>query len=51
MSPLEELNLSLVLLRRFARSEGSQVSALAGLRIRFPGIKSVLTGFEFANHT
>jgi hypothetical protein len=47
---LEELDRSLVLLGRCACLEGSQVSSLPGPRIPLPGIESILTRRQLANH-
>ena len=51
MRSLEELHGALVLFRRLARAERSQISALAGFRIRFPGIEAIVAGLEFSDHT
>src|SRR5687767_6686400 len=47
---LEELDLALVLLRRFARGEGAEVATLAGLRIDLARIDAVLARLELADH-
>ena len=39
-----------MLLGRFFRIERAEVTALAGLRIRLAGIKTILTRFQFPNH-
>jgi len=48
---LEELHGALVLFRRLTRAERSQISALAGFWIRFPGIEAIVAGLEFSDHT
>jgi hypothetical protein len=48
--PLEELHRALVLLRRSARLERTEIPALAGLRILLAGVEPVLARAEFANH-
>src|SRR2546423_10322669 len=48
--PLEELDLALVLHRRFARREGAQVAALAGRGVGLARIEPVFTGRELADH-
>src|SRR5215210_3973323 len=47
---LEELHGALVLLRRRAAVEGSQIASLAGLGILLPGVEPVLPGGELTNH-
>jgi len=51
MRSLEELHSALVLLSLLACSECPQVSALAGLGIDLPGIKTVSPVFEFSDHS
>ena len=48
--PFEVLHRALVGFSFFARTEGSQVAALAGLGVLLAGVKAVLAGFEFTNH-
>src|SRR5437870_3704974 len=48
--PLEELDLSLVVQRGFARIERAQVAPLAGLGIDPARVDPVLAGSEFADH-
>ena len=48
--PLEELHGFLMLLRRGARLERAEVTALAGLGILFARIEPVLAGGKFADH-
>src|SRR5262245_41414170 len=48
--PFEILHRVLMLLGGFSRAEGAQVSALPRLRIHFPRIEAVLSGFQFADH-
>src|SRR6185437_7958303 len=48
--PLEILHVALVLLGRGARLEGTEIAALAGLRIDLAGIKPVLARLQFADH-
>jgi hypothetical protein len=47
---LEELYLAFVLFRLLPRLEGSEIAALAGLRISLSGVEPVFTGFQFPNH-
>jgi hypothetical protein len=47
----EVLNRALVCLGFFARSESSQVAALAGLGIFLAGVEAVLAGRQFADHS
>src|SRR5262245_28472348 len=47
---LEELHRAFVLLRLFARVEGPQFPALAGLGIDLPRVESVLPRLELADH-
>src|ERR1051325_3973561 len=35
---------------RFARVEGAEVAALAGLRVRLARIQTILARFQFSNH-
>ena len=50
MRSLEELHRALVLFCRLAGAECPQVSALTRLGIRFPGIQTVFSAFEFFDH-
>jgi hypothetical protein len=47
---LEELNGTLMLLSRCARTERAQIPSLSGARINFPRIQTVLTRPQLANH-
>ena len=51
MRPLEELHRALVFFGCLARAERAQISTLAGLGVGFPGVETVVTGFEFPDHT
>jgi hypothetical protein len=50
MRPFEELHRALMLFGRFARAERTQISALTGLGVGFPGVETVVSGFEFPDH-
>jgi hypothetical protein len=51
MGPFEELYRTLVLFGRLAGMERTQVFALAGFGVHLPRIQTVLTGFQFSDHT
>jgi hypothetical protein len=46
----EELHLTLMLLGSFARGEGPEVSAFAGLGVGFTRIETILARCKFADH-
>ena len=50
-APLEELHCVLVLLRFSTRIEGAKVAPPLCLRVELAGIQTVLSGWEFSNHT
>src|SRR5258705_11915909 len=48
--PFEILHGTLVLFRRRARFEGSEVAAFAGFRVYFAGIEPVFARLQFSDH-
>jgi hypothetical protein len=47
---LEELHGSLVLLRRFTRTESSQVAALTGLGVLLARVQAIVAALQFSYH-
>ena len=48
--PLEILHGALVLFSGYARFEGAEIAALAGLRVQFSGIEPVFARLQLSDH-